>query len=180
MGEPVIKVLKEIEPLKSRFLTSPTLTFSGCRPKGHPSSCKNQEISNNFYKDFKIFLFNTIPLLKLSHKTSLIALCMCVFFASSFSVVGAWVEASTWWAICWTPQMQSGNLTNVEGISQLLKGLHQLMGRIKSVDSIQYFYSFPWKRKQMQRRNKYLLKIMDLGHLKLAKVIWLHVNWVRE
>lgn len=39
IGEPVSKVLKECEPLRSRFLTSPTLTFSGCSPNGHPSSC---------------------------------------------------------------------------------------------------------------------------------------------
>lgn len=39
IGEAVSKVLKEREPLRSRFLTSPTLTFSGCSPNGHPSSC---------------------------------------------------------------------------------------------------------------------------------------------
>lgn len=38
VGEPVSKVLKEIEPEKSRFLGNPTRALSGCRPSGHPSS----------------------------------------------------------------------------------------------------------------------------------------------
>lgn len=39
-GEPVIKVLKESDPLNPRFLTCPALTFNGCSPSGHPSSCR--------------------------------------------------------------------------------------------------------------------------------------------
>lgn len=39
VGEPVIKVLKEADPEKSRLLISPSLALSGLSPKGHPSSC---------------------------------------------------------------------------------------------------------------------------------------------
>ena len=39
LGEPVMKVLKEVEPEKSLFLTNPTLVFNGCKPRGQPSSC---------------------------------------------------------------------------------------------------------------------------------------------
>lgn len=39
MGDPVGKVLKEIDPGKSRFSSNPTLAFSILNPKGHPSSC---------------------------------------------------------------------------------------------------------------------------------------------
>lgn len=40
-GEPVIKVLKEMDPFRSWFLANPiTLAFIGCSsPSGHPSSC---------------------------------------------------------------------------------------------------------------------------------------------
>lgn len=38
LGEPVSKVLNEIEPEKSPILANP-ITFSGCKPSGHPSSC---------------------------------------------------------------------------------------------------------------------------------------------
>lgn len=39
MGDPVGKVLKEIDPGKFRFSSNPTLAFSSLNPKGHPSSC---------------------------------------------------------------------------------------------------------------------------------------------
>lgn len=39
LEEPVTKVLKEIDPETSRFLTKPTLIFKSCKPSGHPSSC---------------------------------------------------------------------------------------------------------------------------------------------
>ena len=38
VGEPVIKVLNDIDPEKFWFLANPTLTFSGCKPRGQPSS----------------------------------------------------------------------------------------------------------------------------------------------
>jgi hypothetical protein len=38
VGEPVIKVLNDTDPEKSRFPAKPTLTFSGCNPRGQPSS----------------------------------------------------------------------------------------------------------------------------------------------
>jgi hypothetical protein len=38
VGEPVSKVLNDIDPERWRFLTSPTLTFRGCKPRGQPSS----------------------------------------------------------------------------------------------------------------------------------------------
>lgn len=40
LGEPVSRVLNEIDPLKSRFLSNSTLALTGLRPRGHPSSCK--------------------------------------------------------------------------------------------------------------------------------------------
>lgn len=43
VGEPVSRVLNETDPLKSRFLTNPTLTFNGCSPSGHPSSCMSKK-----------------------------------------------------------------------------------------------------------------------------------------
>lgn len=38
LGDPVGRVLKEIDPEKSRFSRNPTLAFSNLNPKGHPSS----------------------------------------------------------------------------------------------------------------------------------------------
>lgn len=38
LRDAVSKVLNEIEPLKSEFLANPTLAFTGCNPRGHPSS----------------------------------------------------------------------------------------------------------------------------------------------
>jgi len=38
VGEPVIKVLNDIDPEKFWFLANPTLTFRGCKPRGQPSS----------------------------------------------------------------------------------------------------------------------------------------------
>jgi hypothetical protein len=39
VGEPVIKVLNDLDPEKSPFLAIPTLAFRGCKPRGQPSSC---------------------------------------------------------------------------------------------------------------------------------------------
>ena len=39
VGEAVSRVLKEADPERIRFLTSPTLKVTGCNPSGHPSSC---------------------------------------------------------------------------------------------------------------------------------------------
>ena len=38
VGEPVSRVLKEIDPKKSLFLPNPTLALIGWRPSGQPSS----------------------------------------------------------------------------------------------------------------------------------------------
>lgn len=38
VGEPVSKVLNDTDPENSSFLDKPTLTFRGCKPRGHPSS----------------------------------------------------------------------------------------------------------------------------------------------
>jgi hypothetical protein len=54
MGEPVSKVLKETDPDKSRFLTNPTLAFSGLKPKGHPSSACIPNQSSGFTHILKI------------------------------------------------------------------------------------------------------------------------------
>lgn len=59
LGEPVSKVLNEIDPEKSPILANPILTFSGCKPRGHPSSCnqisqkKVAKTSNRMDKNFK-------------------------------------------------------------------------------------------------------------------------------
>lgn len=36
-GEPVSKVLNDIDPELLPFLTNSILSFSGCKPRGHPS-----------------------------------------------------------------------------------------------------------------------------------------------
>jgi hypothetical protein len=58
VGEPVSKVLNEIDPDKSRFLTNPTLAFSGLNPKGHPSSCFHIKInkSTHFVNHYSVFV----------------------------------------------------------------------------------------------------------------------------
>jgi hypothetical protein len=47
VGEPVIKVLNDLDPEKSPFLAIPTLAFRGCKPRGQPSSCN--QISQQYY-----------------------------------------------------------------------------------------------------------------------------------
>ena len=42
VGEAVSRVLKETDPERLRFLTKPTLKFTGCNPSGHPSSCRQK------------------------------------------------------------------------------------------------------------------------------------------
>lgn len=97
IGEPVSKVLKECEPLRSRFLTSPTLTFSGCSPNGHPSSC-TYPYSNSIFNKWRKHQNPKTHILCVKLSNSQQTLCVKIS-KSQYSVRVCVLKVHTSWAI---------------------------------------------------------------------------------
>ena len=107
VGEPVSKVLKETDPDKSRFLTNPTLAFSGLNPKGHPSSCIPNQ-SSGFSHLLKISKKKSIKSIHYSTFTK----CLCVQKRERERERAAEVPAEPWFC---SPKVVKESGTDILG-----------------------------------------------------------------